>query len=146
MHKYVIIGLLMIGAGCKPVVKLPVQEEFGWMEGTWVGTDGLFGENWTYFNSEDRLEGIGWRLENGDTIQTEIMQILNRRDKIFFMADPGKGSPVYFEINEHRQYYFRAENPFNDFPSVIEYAREEDQLNATASSNEREVNFRMILK
>ncbi|MCA6073381.1 DUF6265 family protein [Fulvivirga sedimenti] len=146
MRNIGIIGLVLFIASCKPVVKLPVEEEFGWLEANWVSTDGKMGEDWTYISAEDRLEGSGWELQSGDTVQTEIMQILSRRDKLFFMADTGEGSPVYFEITEKGSGYFVAGNPFHDFPTRIEYRRTGDRLNATAANDDRTVNFVFVRK
>ena len=146
MRNPCIICIIFLTTFCKPVVKLPVEEDFGWLEGNWVSDDGNLGEQWTYISADDRLEGLGWMIQNGDTIQTEIMQIVNRREKLFFMADTGNGSPVYFEITEKGPGYFMASNPFHDFPTKIEYRRTGERLSAVAANDERTVNFNLRRK
>ena len=136
--------LLMTVYSCKPVAQLPVADSFKWLEGTWLGSGGDEGETWNYIAAEDRMEGMAWKMVDGDTVTSESMQVLYRRDKLFYMAQPNDQGPVYFEVTEHGSDFFRASNPFHDFPNTIEYQREGAQLKARISSEEQEKEFSFI--
>ena len=139
--KFLPAVLLLTCFSCRPVAQLPVQESLLWLEGVWLGQDGNSGETWNYIASEDRMEGIAWTLTDGDTTTTELMQLLYRRDKLFYMAQPEGQGPVYFEVKQQGPEFFSADNPFHDFPKTIEYQREGNQLSATISSEDRKMEF-----
>jgi len=138
------VALLLAAAACKPVAQLPVEENFQWLTGEWIGSGGEYGETWRYIGLEDRMEGIAWKLMGSDTVENETMQLLYRREKLFYMAQPAGQGPVYFEVTEQGTNSFVASNPFHDFPNKIEYRREGSQMKATISSDERKVDFDFV--
>ena len=139
-------GVILLIHACKPVATLPVEDGFLWLTGEWLMEDQLSGETWSYVPVEDRMDGRSWKIQGNDTVYLETMQIIHRRDKLFFMAEPSGSGPVYFEIVDSGSDYFVSENPFNDFPSRIEYRRTGNELNARISSEGREQTFSFIKK
>jgi hypothetical protein len=92
------------------------------------------------------MEGQAWIISEGDTVINESMQLLYRREKLFFMAQPLEQEPVYFEVEDFTNNFFIAANPYNDFPNRIEYRRSGDQMKATISSASRKKDFNFIRK
>jgi len=126
----------------------PVEDTDKWhlfenLAGGWIRAQGdslLSTEEWRY--GEEDMYGIGITLENGDTIFSEQMGILEIEGKYFYEATvPHNPGPIQFELTILTDSGFTSENPKHDFPTKIEYKWNNDSLWVTISDDQRLVKF-----
>lgn len=98
-----------------------------WLVGTWqIEESGSF-EEWGWNAGRSQLEGIGYRYEGNERIQSEGLKIACDSDGCAYFADvPANEGPVRFAITEMNDKGFKASNPEHDFPTFIHYMLQED--------------------
>lgn len=122
-----------------------ISENFNWILGNWKRVNESPGketfERWEK-NSETAYSGIGYTLQNGDTINSEKMQLIKVKDRWDLHVNlPEEINPTIFTgINKSSNQYI-CENPSNDFPTQIKYWREGNKLHALISGDGMEIPF-----
>jgi hypothetical protein len=101
-------------------------------------------------NSQDKLTyeiwnpdftGIGFTLQQSDTIFKEIMSIVELNDTLFLKVEGVNEKPTLFKFTEQTETSFTSENPENEFPKKIKYYMDGNQLKATISAGTDAVEF-----
>jgi hypothetical protein len=110
------------------------QEEavpFDLLNGAWkhqAEGDQEIGECWEKLETGG-FKGIGWTLQNGDTVFKEKMDILKTDSGWFYMAHPAMAErPTFFKVEEMTDSGFVALNPRHDYPQSISYQMIEGEL------------------
>jgi hypothetical protein len=134
---------------CRP--KTNKVSPFRWLVGTWEKNDSSFTsvENWEMVSSiegDTVLIGLGYQVENGDTLFKEKLSIRCIKDSLYYVAMPEGSLPTLFLITKIENRSFTAENHNHDFPETIYYdSPGESTLKATVSgrirAKVREINF-----
>lgn len=102
-----------------------------WFAGQWCGGgEGRSIEEVWLPEAGGSLFGLSRTLRNGKLESFEYMHIARNGDKRGLHVQPNGAPPTTFAIAEQGEGWVRFENPENDFPHVIEYRREGDQLRA----------------
>ena len=120
-------------------------ENFDWLLGHWKrlnekGEKETF-ESWNK-SSNYEYNGIGFTLENTDTISKEKMQLI-KSDSSWSLnvIVPGELKPVSFKMINFSENEFTCENKENEFPNTIRYWKEGKGINASVSNSELEIIF-----
>ncbi len=118
---------------------------FDWLVGKWKRLDEEKGketfENWAK-NSETEYSGIGFTMQNNDTIKQERIKLKKSNGKWdLFVKVPEETESIVFEMTEHNANEFVCVNNKIDFPNKIKYWKSGKTLKATVSNSEMEIPF-----
>lgn len=96
------------------------------LEGTWKmeTRKGPLFEQWQKFD-ENTLRGLSYRISGNDTLLLERLELVNRRDGIFYLpavVNQNDGKPVSFKLVLSEGSRFVFENKEHDFPQRIIYS------------------------
>jgi len=105
-----------------PLFSFAQASEFDWLHGTWKIKNKETYEVWKTGTDQKMLEGISYRIKGADTVVTENLKIIYRKDAFYYVPDVAGDQPeVYFRIIKYSTTGFTAENPQHDFPKIIRY-------------------------
>ena len=148
-----LIGVLIIS--CNQSKKESINTEtvelakesnnFDWLIGQWERINEEEGKN-TFENwekvSNTEYSGIGFTMQNGDTIKQEIIQLINTNEKWNLTVKvPEEMESITFKMTNHSENEFTCENTEIDFPNKIRYWKNGDKINASVSNSEMEIQF-----
>lgn len=121
-------------------------ENFDWLVGTWEGVNNTEQEQsfeiWEKLGSQT-YRGIGYTLEDGDTVFMEKLSIENVYGVYQYIVRVGDESekPVHFEMLKVNSSGFMCANPKHDFPKQIDYKLDGERLTATISGDGKSRSF-----
>lgn len=123
---------------CRPEVEV---DTLYFLEGTWTEMAGRPQETWEVTNTG--MKGVGFAIEEGDTMVYEEMELLSKKGVIIYAVKPeDRDSTLYFPLTRHTENEWTFENPYNDFPSSITYRKNSNaQMVVILQGNQREVRF-----
>ena len=121
------------------------SENFDWLLGKWKRLNEEEGketfENWEKI-SETEYSGIGFTMQNGDTIKQENIRLIKSNDKWNIIVKvPEETESISFTGTSHSENEFTCENNEIDFPNNIKYWKNGDKINASVSNAEMEIPF-----
>jgi len=98
------------------------QKEFGWLVGKWKLKEKNVFEEWKISADKKTLEGLSYRIKEGDTTVMEKLLIKFEQPFFFYISEVAENpAPVRFKITQYNSDKFLAENPGHDFPKGIRY-------------------------
>ena len=122
-----------------------VAVNFDWLLGEWKRHDGETGketfESWKKLSSSE-YSGIGFTLQNGDTIEQERLKLIKFNgnwDLIVKVSEESES--VIFKMTELKSDGFTCENDAHDFPKRIKYWKNGEKINALVSGDDLEIPF-----
>lgn len=118
---------------------------FDWLLGKWQRINDKPGrttfENWEK-TSDSTYYGVGFTLQNGDTISQEIMKIIETNGKWnFLVKTPKEEEFISFKIPTIEDDKFECKNDTLDFPKLIKYWKNGDQIRALVSGDSLQLSF-----
>lgn len=121
------------------------SENFDWLIGNWQRANEEQGkatfENWEKSN-ESEYNGIGFTLQNNDTISQEQMKILKTDGQWnLWVKSPDEIAFTRFQISGIEEDEFECKNDTLSFPKLIKYWKNRDQINALVSGDDLELSF-----
>jgi hypothetical protein len=141
MKKAFYLLLIPLIFSCASTKDLP---EFDWLIGSWERTNNTEGtktyEYW-YKNSNTEYIGLGCTLKRSDTVFKEDIRLYKQDESWNFEVVGVNETPTIFKIISKKEGGFTCENKVNDFPKIIRYALENDQLIAVISDDSNEIPF-----
>lgn len=150
MKKLILIILPLLIFSCKnPAASLVVTEaeatNFDWLLGNWRRTneqeDRETFESWSKKNKTE-YHGLGYTLQNNDTIWKETINLVELNGIWRFeVAGKGETKPTVFKLTKFGKEEFICENPENEFPKLIQYYKEADNLKAMITDEEMKISF-----
>ncbi|QDO92602.1 hypothetical protein FNB79_00930 [Formosa sediminum] len=158
MKKLVIICLVILFWACNQTKKdtLNVKaspertiadgEHMDWVIGSWQRLNEEAGketfENWKKTNPTT-YTGIGFTLQNGDTIQQELIQLMKAKDSWNLkVKTPNEIDWTTFKGIDYSTTHFSCENTEIEFPNQIKYWINLDTLHAMVSGSGMEIPFK----
>lgn len=126
--------------------------ELSFLAGKWKtknvdSANSTFEEHWMS-PADGTMIGMGREME-GDKMQFhEYLRIEQRKNGIFYVAQPMGKAPTDFRLTKKSENTFVFENPEHDFPQVITYEKRKDgSLCITVGANgpEKKKSFQHIL-
>lgn len=147
----VISGILLLSCNQKNKAKNESanlgteSQEFEWLLGNWKRNHEEKGketfENWKKIN-ETEYSGIGFTMQNGDTIKQEKMRIVKSDGKwILIVKAPEDDQSVKFSMTDIKEGNFVCTNDSIEFPKRIEYTKNGEKINALVSGGELKIPF-----
>jgi len=104
----------------------PEMAKLAWISGCWKGEGQIqTEEQWTKLAAGSMI-GMGRTIANGKTVFHEFLQIRDRADGVFYIAQPNGGAAVPFKLVKVNDNEALFENPQHDFPQRILYQRQND--------------------
>jgi hypothetical protein len=127
-----IVALLLSASAAGDARAGHVPEEpsiaaLGWIAGVWVMEHGeaRTEEHWTDLGG-DTYMAISRTVRAGHTVFYEYLRIEQRRDGIYYVAQPKNRLPVDFRLTSLSGQEAVFENPNHDFPQRIVYRKNGD--------------------
>lgn len=137
--------VVMVLPSCRHKAPADRITQFDWLEGEWVN-DAEFPlitrEIW--HRTDMGMAGIGYTVENGDTIFFENMEIKKSGNNIVYIPTIGNSEtnkPFKLISDDNAEFVF--ENNENDFPQRIYYRQAEDSLYAWIEGTKNGKTLRM---
>ncbi|MBC8343519.1 MAG: hypothetical protein H8E61_06020 [Bacteroidetes bacterium] len=127
-------------------VKAVINESnnLDWLLGNWERINEKEGrksfERWSKI-STDKYEGIGFTLQNADTVFREHLKLIKLNEVWNYVAIGVNPEPTYFHFIIQTSESFVCENLENDFPKRISYRVGKDSLIAVISDDQSEIPF-----
>ena len=121
------------------------SENFDWLLGKWKRLNEEEGketfENWNKLN-ETEYSGIGFTIQNGDTIKQEKIRLTKTSGKWDLTVKiPEESESITFNGISHNETEFTCENNEIDFPNKIKYWKNGNRINAMVSGGGMETPF-----
>lgn len=142
----VLLFLFLFSCKTKRESHIDAKVSFHWLLGDWIRINNKEGqqtyEQWQW--SDNRYYGLGYTLENRDTIFREDILLYFNNGKWQFTVSGVNEQPVTFPVTYHRDEHFICENVLHDFPQKIEYKLSNDTLYAAVSGGGNLISFRFV--
>lgn len=117
---------------------------FDWIVGNWERTnnqkDKQTFEQWNK-KSKNEYFGLGFTLQNKDTIFKENLKIAQNKGEWFLLVTGVNETPTPFLFSNYSDSSFICENEENEFPKIIEYSRSNNELTAIISDDSTTISF-----
>ncbi len=111
-----------------------------WIKGSWERINDKDGTK-TYEFWQDDYTGLGFSLQEKDTVFKKILSVVNLRDTLFLQVTGMNETPTFFKFTQQNDTSFVCENPANEFPKKILYWIANKQLKAQVSSEQFSIDF-----
>ena len=124
MKQYLLaIGLLILISVAVPAQEHPEMAKLSWIAGCWRSEGTVQAEEqWTKLEGRSML-GMGRTIANGKTVFHEFLQIRERADGIYYIAQLNDQAAVSLKLVKVNASLAIFENPQQDFPQRIIYQR-----------------------
>ncbi len=140
IYPFLILLLFSLSCAAQDKISKQTKEDFQrleWILNKWERTNVRPGntafETWSR-DSKYLFTGMGVSLKGSDTTFVEQLRIEIKEDKIYYVADVRENAtPTYFHMTKITENGFVSENPDHDFPKMISYSLEGDDLTAIIS-------------
>ena len=122
-----------------------MEDNFDWLLGEWRRISETPGEetfeNW-YKISPYEYYGIGFTMQNGDTIRQEQIRIVKLEDKWdLVVKSPEDIESTTFPITELKSDEFTCTNDSLHFPKQIKYWKDNEKIRATVTGDALKIEF-----
>ncbi|MFT3902016.1 MAG: DUF6265 family protein [Niabella sp.] len=122
-----------------------VGENFDWLTGKWKRINEKKGketfENWDKISSTEYM-GIGFTMQNGDTISQEKMRITKQNEKWSLTVKvPHEAEAITFPMAELKDDEFTCTNDSLTFPKQIKYWKNGEKINALVAGDSLKIEF-----
>ncbi|MGJ1264304.1 DUF6265 family protein [Sphingobacterium spiritivorum] len=120
-------------------------EHFDWLSGNWQRTNEEKGkitfETWQKV-ADSVYNGIGFTMQNKDTISQEKMQLIKTNGKwTLWVNTLEEKELIKFEVSHIGDESFTFKNDSLNFPRTIKYWKNGDKLNATLTGDDIEIAY-----
>ncbi|SCY33531.1 hypothetical protein SAMN05192588_2330 [Nonlabens sp. Hel1_33_55] len=143
--KYSFLVVALIFISCKSDKDNYEPQSIDWMLGSWVRVDGRSDrtsyEVWEK-NGDDYV-GIGYTLQNNDTIFKEEMRLTDTGQWMLVVSGAENGD-VAFISQELQDDKLSVYNPMHDFPKEIHYWIQDDTLRASVGNDGEKIEFSFV--
>jgi hypothetical protein len=145
MKSFIYLFSLFLIVSCqkRTTPEMP-KGDFDYLIGNWERTNEQEGkktfEVWERFE-KNVYKGIGYTLQENDTIWKEQMQLIKRDTTWQLEIQNAKEPMVSFKVLKKTASTFLAHNPTNEFPTHIQYRYFDDTITAVVSSEKMEIPF-----
>ena len=143
---FIVLTLFLLSACFRPDAEESMQN-LRQLEGKWSSSEGvLFNESWNVI-SDTMLAGEGFSLQEKDTVFKEELRIFLKEGQVFYAAKVGESDQfVTFRLNEAKRNSWVFENHNHDYPNIISYKIDEDELIATTTNSNGNKKIEFVMK
>lgn len=121
------------------------QKNFDWLLGDWQRINEKAGqetyESWGKISSTE-YEGLGFTMQDGDTIWQERIKLI-QRDGVWdlMVISPDEAKYTSFRMTSQKAFEFTCVNEEHDFPNEIKYWKDGNLLRALVSGSDMKISF-----
>jgi hypothetical protein len=120
-------------------------KNFDWLLGKWQRINEEQSkttfENWEK-NNNSEYNGIGFTIQNNDTISQETMKIVETNGKWNLLVKTLEEKEfIRFEMSEIQEDKFECKNDTLDFPKLIKYWKNGNKINALVAGDSLKLSF-----
>lgn len=120
-------------------------ENFDWLLGNWKRCNEEQGketfENWRKVSNSEYF-GIGFTMQDGDTIKQEKINLINQNGKWDLVVKvPEDTKSIIFKMTDLNKHSFTCENDSLDFPKLIKYWKDGLKIKALVAGKDLEIPF-----
>ncbi len=120
-------------------------KNFDWLLGKWQRINEEQSkttfENWEKTNNSE-YNGIGFTIQNNDTISREKMKIVETNGKWNLLVKTLEEKEfIRFEMSEIQEDKFECKNDTLDFPKLIKYWKNGNKINALVAGDSLKLSF-----
>jgi len=113
---------LLLSSGC--AAQTAGISQLDWMAGCWESTSGVSHTHEQWMRpAGGSMIGMSRTVRNDTTLSYESMQIVERGDRVVFLAQPSGQAPAEFPAVDVTLEIAVFANPQHDFPQRIRYRR-----------------------
>lgn len=125
-------ALLLMGQAPPPTTSV---SDLAWLSGRWLTADnGRWTEEVWAGPRGGTMMGFSWTGEGSNIGEYEYLRVQSGEDdEVVYLARPGGGPGVGFQLVQAEGTSATFENPSHDFPQRIRYQRDGDVMVATIS-------------
>lgn len=121
------------------------DHNFGWLLGSWKRSNETEGlqtfELWKKIN-DDELIAHGYTLKKSDTIWQESIKLTKTGEEWNYIVKlQNAKTPTIFKVTKIEINSFTCENPNNEFPKKIRYAKVQKGMNSVISGDGKVILF-----
>jgi hypothetical protein len=123
------------GRGRPALPSTTTLRDISWLSGNWRSAQGglIIEERWTV-PAGGAMLGVSRTLKGNQMVAFEFLRIVERDDKLVYIAQPNGRPPVEFTLTGMLENSVVFENPMHDFPKMITYTwRDDGSLQAVVS-------------
>lgn len=131
---FFIFSLLLI-ISCKQEIKNP-----DFLIGKWKRVNDE-GPKETFEIWNQNFSGLGYSLQEKDTVFKEILSIIEVKGNKYLQVTGVNQRPTLFQFTDQTNTSFTCKNPSNEFPKVISYWLEKNQLKAKVANDDFAIDF-----
>ena len=147
MQKILVVGLIIfVLSSCYRPSARESMQDVQQLNGKWSSSESvLFNEFWQ-IKSDTLLLGMGYSLQDNDTVFKEGLKIFYHDGHVFYGAKVGDSDQfTLFKLTEARKNSWVFENHEHDYPNIIIYEIDKDRLVAytTNSNGNKKIEFIM---
>ena len=148
--KYLTVVLIVLFTiSCSKQIKKQINNVEGiksvdWITGNWVRVnDDKNRSTFEHWNkvSEKEYNGLGYTLEQADTVFKENLRILQNDGHWYLEVTGVNENPTIFKFLDQSDSSFVSENNENEFPNKIDYSRKNNKLTAIISDDSISISF-----
>ena len=148
--KYLTVVLIVLFTiSCSKQIKKQINNVEGiksvdWITGNWVRVnDDKNRSTFEHWNkvSEKEYNGLGYTLEQADTVFKENLRILQNDGHWYLEVTGVNENPTIFKFLDQSDSSFVSENKENEFPNKIDYSRKNNKLTAIISDDSISISF-----
>ena len=148
--KYLTVVLIVLFTiSCSKQIKKQINNVEGiksvdWITGNWVRVnDDKNRSTFEHWNkvSEKEYNGLGYTLEQADTVFKENLRILQNDGHWYLEVTGVNENPTTFKFLDQSDSSFVSENKENEFPNKIDYSRKHNKLTAIISDDSISISF-----
>lgn len=116
--------------------------KLGWLSGSWTGQRGRnsLEEHWTQPNGNAML-AVSKTVVGGKMVEFEFLRVVVKDGAIVYAAQPGGRPATDFKLTSSTDNEAVFENQQHDFPKLIRYKRDGDNLTASIEGNGKKIEF-----
>ncbi len=122
-----------------------MAENFDWLTGKWKRLNEEAGmetfENWDKISATE-YSGIGFTMQDGDTINQESMKIVQQDGQWnLLVKTPDEATFISFSLAELKKDTFTFTHDTLDFPNKINYWKNGENINALVAGEGMQIDF-----
>jgi hypothetical protein len=127
------------------IEKQAVNANFDWLLGSWIRNNEEEGketyEIWEKI-SPSEYAGIGFTMQNNDTLKQEKIKLINLDGKWNLEVQPqDEPEATTFKMTSYAAQEFICENKSLDFPKLIKYWKNGKKINALVAGDNMKISF-----
>lgn len=147
MQKILVVGLIVFGLlSCYRPTASESMQDLQQLKGKWSSSESiLFNEFWQ-IKSDTLMLGLGYSLQENDTVFKEKLKIFYHHDSVFYGAKGGRSDQfVLFKLAKAGKNNWIFKNPEHDYPNIIRYEINGEFLTASTSNSKgnKKIEFKM---